>query len=112
MKKEWIGKVGNTAYMLNISDADIFPQGFELSLKFMDNALWLDGFSKQSLDKSIKELDAFIGRLYEAQQYMRDFVWDEEKEKKHRDAMRSLREGSLVIDPPKKVKKAKKASGA
>lgn len=110
MKKEWIGKIGNTVYKIDISDVDIFPQGFEFNLKLMDNSLWLDGYSKESLKKSINELGNFMARLDEAYHQMVNFTWDDEKEKEYRKSLRSTRI-SVVEEQPKKVKKAKKASG-
>lgn len=107
MKKKWIGEIGNTVYSLEMSDSDIFPQGFEVGFKLAGDSFWLSSYSKKTLEQDKKELGKLLDQLTTVYSAICDFEWDETKQ---RTLSKRLAEMDVTEEPPKKAK-AKKASG-
>lgn len=104
IRKEWIGKLGNSVYKIDYDETAIYPQGIDMSMKFMESSIWLDGFNKQHLERHKKELEVFLTRLHEVYDYLAEFKWSEEKEREY---LKALKKGNTP-----KEKKEKKESGA
>jgi hypothetical protein len=102
IKKEWIGKFGNSVYKIEYDETSIYPQGVEVNLKLMDSNLWLDGYNKQQHDKHRKELGIFLDRLAEVYSRLQNFEWDVKKDEEF---------AASIKKNVEKSKKEKKESG-